>query len=77
MNKFVLITYIFQLVSGLTLIGISVFYFISGNRINGFVFLGVGAVFVVIPIKNFFTARKQKREEKEKASRPERHDFIR
>lgn len=71
MNKLTLITYIFQIVGGLVLIGLSVYYFAIDNWINGLIFLAIGAVFVIMPVRSFLKARKQK-EEEEKNNRNNR-----
>ena len=71
MNKLTLITYIFQIVGGLVLIGLSVYYFAIDNWINGLIFLAIGAVFVIMPVRSFLKARKQK-EEEEKNNRNKR-----
>ena len=53
LDKYKLITAIFQLVSGLVLIGISVYYYVTGQTQNFFIFLVIGIIFVVMPVITF------------------------
>ena len=71
MNKFNLVAYILQILGGLVLAGLAVYYFAIDNWINGLIFLAIGAVFVIMPVRNLLKARKQK-EEEEKNNRNNR-----
>lgn len=76
MNKINLISCIFQLISGLILVGLAIFYFVVRNWLNGIIFLVVGIIFVAMPIRSFFMARKAKRDEEEQKNSGEKHGFL-
>lgn len=61
MNKFTLVTAILQLVSGLVLIGISIYYYTVSNINNFVLFLVVGIVFAVLPFRTFYKLYKSKK----------------
>lgn len=76
MNKLTLVSYILQIVGGLVLAGIAVYCFITNVIVNGVIFLGVGAVFIVMPIRSIYKARKQKREEEENKNSGNKRGFL-
>lgn len=76
MNKINLISCIFQLISGLILVGLAIFYFVVRNWLNGIIFLVVGIIFVAMPIRSFFIVRKAKRDEEEQKNSGEKHGFL-
>lgn len=61
MNKFTLVTAILQLVSGLVLIGISIYYYTVSNINNFVLFLVVGIIFAVLPFRTFYKLYKSKK----------------
>lgn len=76
MNKFNLVAYILQIAGGLVLAGLAVYYFAIKNWVNGSIFLAIGAVFVIMPVRSILKARKQKREEEEKRESANRRGFL-
>ncbi len=72
LDKYKLITAIFQLVSGLVLIGISVYYYVTGQTQNFFIFLVIGIIFVVMPVITFIKMflSKNKDDDDEKGGKP-------
>ena len=63
MNKLNLISAIFQLVSALVLVGISVYYYTVGNLPSFGIFLGVGIIFIVMSVRTLYKIFKNRKEE--------------
>lgn len=63
MNKFSLATVILQLISGLVLIGISIYYYTADKKLNCVIFLVVGIIFVVRPIYTLCKQGRSKNDE--------------
>lgn len=76
MNKLSLFSSIVQAISGLTLIGIAIYYYLSNDMTKFWVFLAVGAVFVVLPIRTVYKYIKGKQDKKREEENKNRHDFI-
>lgn len=60
-----LITAILQLVGGLVLIGISVYYYFAEQTLNFYIFLAVGIIFVILPVISFIRAFLKKEDKTE------------
>ena len=62
MSKFNLIAAIFQIVSALALVGISVYYYMVGNIVNFTIFLGVGVLFLAMSVRTMYKYCKDRKD---------------
>ena len=64
MNKLTLVSAVVQAVCGLVLSGLSIYYFTLEDYTKFGVFLVVGIVFIILPVRTFVRYRKWKELEK-------------
>ena len=78
MNRLTLYTAIAQLICGLVLAGLSVYYIVIEEYTKFGVFLAVGIVFIALPIRAYFRYKKQQKYEEEKGKSENNHkgNFI-
>ncbi len=77
-DKYKLFTAIFQLISGLVLIGISVYYYFTAQVQNFYIFLIVGIIFVVMPVFTFvkMLLSKDDKDDKNGGNEPPHKGFL-
>lgn len=76
MNRFTLIRVILEFASALVLIGIAVYYLISGNSMEGLIFLGVGIIFILSPAWRLYKELKAKKKCEEEENNNNKRGFI-
>ena len=78
MTRLTLYTAIAQLICGLILAGLSIYYCVIADYTKFAVFSVVGLSFIALPIRTFFLYRKQRKaeEEREKSEHKNRGNFI-
>ena len=77
MNRLSLISAIIQAISGLVLIGLSVYYYTLDEMTKFAVFAAVGVIFIILPARTFYKRYKsRKEEEKKNAEEHGKHGFL-